>query len=114
MYKGCRKWLGQVKLNPKTLEEQQKFENSDLFKTSVLEPISNLVGSQLDLETLDAIWVACSFGQAWQPQKLSPYCGFFNQNQIKLMEFRENLEYYYVDSYGNDINLGQSCVLIQA
>ena len=34
-------------------------------------------------------------------------------NQRQLLEYRENLEYFYVDSYGHHLNFEQACVLMR-
>ena len=75
--------------------------------------LTEIFQQEITLKELEAIWVGCNFGQAWQPQKLSPWCGVLTEYQRQLLEYRENLEYFYVDSYGHYLNYEQSCVLIQ-
>ena len=36
-----------------------------------------------------------------------------SENQVKYLAYREDLEYFYVDSYGHEINYDQACVLIK-
>lgn len=112
-YKGCQKWKTQVKHNISSLKEQRLFESSLIFKKELLEPLSEIFQEDINLNELEAIWVGCNFGQAWQPQKLSPWCGILTEHQRNLLEYRENLEYFYVDSYGHHLNYDQACVLMQ-
>ena len=111
-YKMCEKWKNDVKLNPKSLQEQKLFENSETFQTELIQPLSELLTQNLTMDQIDAIWVACTFGQAWNPNKLSPWCGIFTKHRLELMEFREDLEYYWVDSYGQEVNFKPACVLL--
>ncbi|KAJ3646471.1 hypothetical protein Zmor_024058 [Zophobas morio] len=39
----------------------------------------------------------------------SPWCIVFNKEQLKLLEYAENLKYYYKAGYGNDINRQIGC-----
>ena len=102
-----------MKHNPRSLLEQKLFEESQLFLQELVKPLSELLTQNVTLDQIDAIWVACTFGQAWEPLKLSPWCGIFTQNQLDLMAFREDLEYFYVDSYAHEINYEQACVLLK-
>ena len=112
-YKGCDKWQKEVKHNKTTMMEQEKFENSQDFKATILDPLSDLLTQDIDLVKLEAIWVSCTFGQAWHPKKLTPWCNILSENQVKYLAYREDLEYFYVDSYGHEINYDQACVLIK-
>ena len=102
-----------MKHNPQSLLEQKLFEESQLFQQELIQPLSELLTQNVTLDQIDAIWVACTFGQAWEPLKLSPWCGIFTQNQLDLMAFREDLEYFYIDSYAHKINYEQACVLFK-
>jgi hypothetical protein len=33
----------------------------------------------LTIKDVKAMWVACTFGQAWQPNETSPWCSLFTQ-----------------------------------
>jgi len=80
-------------------------------KTS--EPSESVEVHKLSIEDLDAMYVMCNFDQAWKPSKLSPWCSVFDEEQLKMMEYREDLEYYWVDGYGFPITAQSACVLIQ-
>ena len=80
-YKGCQKWLDKVKHNISSLAEQNLFEISVKFKKELLEPLSEKFQEEITFKQLEAIWVGCNFGQAWQPQELSPWCGVLTEYQ---------------------------------
>ena len=46
-YKGCQKWLDQVKHNISSLQEQNLFEISTMFKKELLEPLSEIFQEEL-------------------------------------------------------------------
>jgi len=74
------------------------------------EPVE---GHKLTIDDLDAMYVMCNFDQAWKPSKLSPWCSVFNEEHLKMMEYREDLEYYWFDGYGYPVTAQSACVLIQ-
>ena len=48
------------------------------------------------------MYVSCNFDQAWAPRKLSPWCALFSDKSLEAMEYREDLEYYWIDGPGRD------------
>ena len=85
-------------------------------------------------EDIDLMYNMCSFDKAWRPKKLSPWCAAFSQSDLEvscrpngkvivnatliirfcnfclqILEYREDLEYYYEDGYGFPINYVQAC-----
>lgn len=114
-YKTCPKWLYEVKKSPNSLAEQKLFETSEFFADNVIRPVSVRLGFQdnLTLSDIETLYVSCNFGQAWQPAKGVPACQAFNEEELKILEYREELEYYWQDGYGFDINYDSGCVLIK-
>ena len=77
------------------------------------------------------MYTMCSFDKAWRPKELSPWCAVFSRddlevtnhinlknngtmnlsfNAIQVLEYREDLEYFYEDGYGFSVNYEQACV----
>ena len=83
-YKFCQKWKVEVKRNPKSLLERKLFETSLVFKNEVIKRLEDLLTQNLSLDQIEAIWVACTFGQAWHPHKLCPH-GVGCSKKIKLI-----------------------------
>jgi len=111
-YKLCRKWLKEVKKNPVSRVEFDKFSQSS-YVDGARRQVSDLFGFEITVEELDQLYVTCNFDQAWQPRKLSPWCTLFSDQSLEVMEYREDLEYYWVDGPGHAISYLPSCVLIQ-
>jgi len=55
----------------------------------------------------------CSFDKAWRPKKLSPWCAAFSREDLEILEYREDLEYFYEDGYGHSINYVQACPIVK-
>merc|ERR1712150_96980 len=106
----------QVKNNPLSMLEKQLFEKSKLFNETVLVKLNKrlgLVPGYLNIKDVDAIDVACTFGQAWDPIHKSPWCSLFTKEMLSFLEYREDLRYYWQDGYGYRINGAQACVLVK-
>ena len=114
-YKTCPKWIFEVKKSPKSLQEQKKFETSDFFNSNLVSRVSSRLGflRNLTLHEIETIFVSCVFGQAWQPKKGVPVCQIFSEEETKILEFREDLEYFWQDGYGFEVNFKPACVLMK-
>ena len=115
-YKLCKKWLDEVKHHPHTLQERKRFEMSSVFQKTVLEETSKRLGFEsrsLTLEDVEAMFVACVFGQAWWPKEASPWCAVLSQDALDALEYREDLKHYFEDGHGHPINGQVACVMVQ-
>lgn len=112
-YKLCHKWKAEVKKHPRSMQQRHKFEESEVMKLLALN-VTKMLGQtqQVTMQQLDWMYVTCNFDQAWHPLKLSPWCSVFSTEQLKLMEYREDLEYYWVDGPAYSITRDQSCPLL--
>lgn len=43
----------------------------------------------------------------------SPWCAVFTPEDLKLLDFREDLDDFYKDAYGSDLNWQQACPIAQ-
>ena len=55
----------------------------------------------------------CRFNQAWQLQDPSPWCIAFTPNNVKILEYKEDLAYYYKSGYGSELNTKISCSAVK-
>jgi len=113
-YKVCDRWKRMVKKNPDSMKERIMFEQSQVMEEMMLN-MTNFLGlnssTSLTMSDLDIMYVMCNFDLAWQPAKHSPWCGMFTTFQLELMEYREELEYFWVDGPGYPVTGQQACVL---
>ena len=70
-YVSCDKWVQEVKLNPQAAAAKWKcFENTEAFRKVVIDGVnadlgfSDLTVGKLTLDDIEAMHLACSFGQA--------------------------------------------------
>ncbi|XP_058458852.1 multiple inositol polyphosphate phosphatase 1 [Malaya genurostris] len=107
-YKLCERWRQNIKHNPETLREVDLFYNSKLMK-EVIGKISKKVGTYVDAESIHLMYQTCAFETAWTKEYISPWCLLFDKSSVKILEFGEDLEYYWIDGYGYDLTYQQAC-----
>lgn len=64
-------------------------------------------------EDLTLIYVTCAFETAWFLKKRSPWCALLSDDDFKVLEYAEDLDYYWIDGYGYKINYEQACPTIK-
>lgn len=64
------------------------------------------------LDMIDAMYDACRYQKAWSVTELSPWCAVFSKEELRVLEYREDLDYYYKAGYGRDINTRLGCPLL--
>lgn len=59
------------------------------------------------------MWQLCRFEQAANLSKLSPWCSVFSTDDVKVLEYGEDLGYYYEAGYGFAMNKNILCEVMQ-
>lgn len=59
------------------------------------------------------LYDTCRFEKAWHPGSLSPWCAAFTDNEMRVIEYEEDLFFYYYASYGLEINKKLGCHNVQ-
>ncbi|XP_065217797.1 multiple inositol polyphosphate phosphatase 1-like [Planococcus citri] len=114
-YKLCEKWRMDVKKNPKTYKELEKFLSSEIMNQVVLN-ITNRLGlpeGTLDTNDVQLIYTTCCFETAWDKYKKSPWCDLLTVEEFKILEYTEDMEYFWVDGYGHELTPQIACVMLQ-
>uniref|UniRef100_A0A182PH50 Multiple inositol polyphosphate phosphatase 1 n=1 Tax=Anopheles epiroticus TaxID=199890 RepID=A0A182PH50_9DIPT len=107
-YKACEKWKKQVKKNPYSYREVDRFGGSKEMR-SVIEKLSKRIGTFVSPEEVHAIYQTCAFETAWSERGISPWCTLFDKESISTMEYNEDLKYYWIDGYGYELTYRQAC-----
>ncbi|KDR19047.1 multiple inositol polyphosphate phosphatase 1-like isoform X3 [Zootermopsis nevadensis] len=109
-YASCKKWEKDVESNKDTTKEMKNFEGGALV-TTLLGTVSSRLGfdKTLDIDDINLIYSACRYDKAWHLDKVSPWCAAFTDDDLKVLEYREDLELYYSTGYGNDLNKKVGC-----
>uniref|UniRef100_A0A182K291 Multiple inositol polyphosphate phosphatase 1 n=1 Tax=Anopheles christyi TaxID=43041 RepID=A0A182K291_9DIPT len=90
--------------------EVNKFLRSALFTGTVWD-ISQRLGFRhnLSVEQVEVMWDACRYEQAWKISRPSPFCVAFTEDQVRVLEYKEDLSYYYRTSYGYSHSTELAC-----
>ena len=107
-YKGCARWKRDVDKNPDVMKEVDLFKSGKEMK-KVVGDISRKLGTFVDADDVQLMYTACAFETAWNKTKISPWCRLFDDRSIKVLEFLEDLEYYWIDGYGYELTYKQAC-----
>ena len=51
----------------------------------------------------------CRVEKAWRIEKVSPWCAAFSKEELRVIEYREDLDFYYYVGPGRDINAKLGC-----
>ncbi|XP_055531961.1 multiple inositol polyphosphate phosphatase 1-like [Wyeomyia smithii] len=112
-YEACSAYGKNKKRIKKRDSELNKFLESDLYLETVSD-ISDQLGfrTSLSSDQVEAMWDACRYEQAWYLERPSPWCGVFNKNQVEVLEYKEDLKYYYQNSYGYEKSADLACFTV--
>lgn len=94
--------------------EYMKFLESEIYKKTA-EEISIRLGYKYTLNTkqIDAMWDMCRYDQAWFLQDESAWCAAFTPEHVNVLEYLEDLKYYYKASFGSEINSKIMCAAVK-
>ncbi|KNC26265.1 hypothetical protein FF38_01168 [Lucilia cuprina] len=111
-YDYCESWKGQ---NYKDADsESYRFRNSDIWNKTIAD-ISKRLGFQYTLETSDVelMYDICRYEQAWQVDRTSVWCAVFLPEQVTVLEYEDDMKYFYKSGYGYEANTRLNCRAVQ-
>jgi multiple inositol-polyphosphate phosphatase / 2,3-bisphosphoglycerate 3-phosphatase len=94
--------------------EHYKFEQSDVFKKTA-EEISTRLGFKYTLnpKQIDTMFDMCRYDQAWFLQDSSAWCATFTPEHVNVLEYHEDLKYYYKSGPGSELNSNIMCAAVK-
>ncbi|XP_075221008.1 multiple inositol polyphosphate phosphatase 1-like isoform X2 [Lycorma delicatula] len=109
-YKLCNKWRKTVSKNPLSVVEQKQFMKSDEMQV-IVEKVSKRIGVQRPLlfDDIYLMYQMCSYETAWNSTIVSPWCVMFSVEDVKVLEYFNDLRYYWRDGYGFPLTYKQAC-----
>ncbi|KAG9429538.1 multiple inositol polyphosphate phosphatase 1 [Apis mellifera carnica] len=111
MYKMCDSWDNEY--NNVSYEEVIAFEESEDFR-NLVENVSRRLGFlYIPKDSILTMYDMCRYEKAWTVTQLSPWCAVFSKEELHVLEYREDLYYYYKAGYGREINARLGCTLLQ-
>ncbi|GIY25289.1 hypothetical protein CEXT_303621 [Caerostris extrusa] len=86
--------------------EVDKFDNGALMK-KVVDSVSQRVGVTLTKDDIKLIYTSCVFDYALNNS--DAWCSLFSSDDLQVLEFSADIDDYYSDAYGNEVNYKQAC-----
>ncbi|XP_023702394.1 multiple inositol polyphosphate phosphatase 1-like [Cryptotermes secundus] len=110
----CDDWKNVVRDNPDTTKEYSTFKKGPEMNV-VIQSVSNRLGftSSISYDNLSKMYTICRFEKAWHVDSVSPWCAAFSEDELKVLEYKEDLSAYYKHGYGSDLNKKVGCVLVK-
>ncbi|XP_021920643.1 multiple inositol polyphosphate phosphatase 1-like isoform X2 [Zootermopsis nevadensis] len=108
----CTAWINEVHDNPDIKKEYNAFK-----KGPEIEEVTRIVskrlgfGSSIGFDNLDLIYTICRFEKAWNVYNISPWCAAFSEDDLKVLEYKEDLDSYYKRGFGTEMNKLVGCPL---
>lgn len=109
-YKTCSRWRELIDDSEASRHERYVFQNSTHMLTTIAD-VSRRLGFTANMSYTDVrlIYDICRYDKTLHPDQVSPWCAAFSEHDLKVIEFDMDLEYYWVDSYGYELNYRQAC-----
>uniref|UniRef100_A0A8D8ZWM5 Multiple inositol polyphosphate phosphatase 1 n=1 Tax=Cacopsylla melanoneura TaxID=428564 RepID=A0A8D8ZWM5_9HEMI len=113
-YKACEKWRHTVDHSPASYEEQEKFTRSKLYQQTVAV-VSRRLGFERNLTAAEVklMYTTCGFETAWSPGFESPWCSIFSVKDLEVLEYAEDIDYYWIDGHGYALTGKIACPAFQ-
>lgn len=109
-HSSCQIYQDNKRANKEPSSEVNKFIASSIYK-DMLREVAMRLGFKRTLTPVEVelIWDMCRFEQSWYIERLSPWCAAFTKNHVAVLEYKEDLFYYYKAGYGNAVNENLAC-----
>ncbi|XP_034242728.1 multiple inositol polyphosphate phosphatase 1-like [Thrips palmi] len=103
----CPSWTAN---GARAMAEAELFEKGPEMEQTITR-VSRRLGFNynLSMDNIDLMWEMCRYDKAWKYVSLSPWCAAFTEDDLKVMEYRADLQYYYRYSYGDQLNVDLGC-----
>lgn len=88
--------------------EMDTFMDSEIWD-KLKETISKRLDDDFGKKKIKAMYEQCRFGLAINDS--SPWCAVFSDEELKVMDIRDDIDDYYDDGYGQDRNKMMACPL---
>ena len=105
-YDFCPAYDEGVNNNNYTFEEEWKFMEEPAYQDMVRD-VSSRVGAVLSVADVRMAWALCRYDLAEFPdtsQHVSPWCAVFSEDNFRVLQYTDDLVFYYKDGYGHEVN----------
>jgi len=113
-YDNCTRWEEQVNGQEESSAEIRLFRKSEAYQNTVAA-VTNRLGFQYNMSSDDIVLIydICRYQKAWNLEQISPWCAAFSVDDLKVLEYAEDLDTYYKKGYGFPLNYQQACPLVE-
>ncbi|CAH0384074.1 unnamed protein product [Bemisia tabaci] len=101
--------------NPDTKREVAEFQKSHHYWNLIMR-VSSRLGFKYNLtpEFIDMMYEMCRYEKAWHISAISPWCAVFTPDELKVLEYEEDLKHWYKAGYGNaDMSAKVGCIIVR-
>nr|XP_026492122.1 multiple inositol polyphosphate phosphatase 1-like [Vanessa tameamea] len=105
-YESCAKYQEEVKKG-QTVVDQLALYDSSPEVLAVRDRVQRHLGIHYQVTVADTynLYELCRFHRSWSPKLLSPWCSFFSNEDLEVMEYRDDVRHYYRNGHGSEINV---------
>ncbi|XP_034480594.1 multiple inositol polyphosphate phosphatase 1 [Drosophila innubila] len=93
--------------------EYHKYRSSNLWNQTMSDIARRLGFKMMGEEDIKLMFDMCRYEQAWQVDRTSVWCAAFLPEHVTVMEYAEDLKYYYGSGYGFEDNSRFNCRAVQ-
>ncbi|KAL7733736.1 hypothetical protein ACLKA6_011467 [Drosophila palustris] len=93
--------------------EYQKYRSSALWNQTRSDIARRLGFTVLAEDDIKLMFDMCRYEQAWQVDRTSVWCAAFLPEHVTVLEYAEDLKYYYGSGYGFEENTRFNCRAVQ-
>ncbi|XP_055948906.1 multiple inositol polyphosphate phosphatase 1-like isoform X2 [Argiope bruennichi] len=105
-HKTCKKLRKKCDDPSYDVKEIDSFQNGVLMK-NVVKSVSERIGVPVTKDDIKLLYITCVFGYALNNS--DAWCSVFSKDDLRVLEFNDDIDDYYKDAYGNDVNYKQAC-----
>ncbi|XP_054282249.1 multiple inositol polyphosphate phosphatase 1-like [Macrosteles quadrilineatus] len=110
-YNNCPTWDAQ---SSSAKEEKAKFDKSE-WMNNVIYSVSQRLGFDYNLtkDNVKDIYDGCRYQKAWNVTGTSPWCAAFTKEELQVLEYGEDVKYFYKSGPGKPMNMRLACPLVK-
>ncbi|XP_039753674.1 multiple inositol polyphosphate phosphatase 1-like isoform X2 [Pararge aegeria] len=105
-YKNCERYTEEVKNGPKLADELAAYDSSAEF-LAIRDRVQSkmFVDYQMTSTDVNTLYELCRFERSWSEKLRSPWCSFFTDQDLIVLEYRDDVRHFYRNGYASEINV---------
>ncbi|XP_061383607.1 multiple inositol polyphosphate phosphatase 1-like [Danaus plexippus] len=104
-YENCDRYQESVKNGSLLPDQLAEYDQSPEY-LAVRDRVFKRLGITNDTEEINVfnLYELCRFYRTWSPNLQCPWCSLFSDEDLVVLEYRDDVRHYYKNGYGFDIN----------